>query len=224
MPPPWRRPPFSVAASCLAVVLRRRFPYLLVGWCWYLGTLFPVIGLVQVGGQAMADRYAYVPLMGIYIAFAWGLSDLVMWLRVSRPVAALATAAMLGTCAVLTFTQVGYWHDTPTLWKRALDLTEENAVANYNYGLYLAHQNQPSKAEPFLEEAVRLAPNWEAAQNNLGIVLNEHRKTRRGDSASSRGGAAQSPGRRRSQQPGDFALQGGEGRTGDRRVQACAQD
>jgi protein O-mannosyl-transferase len=165
-----------VAASCLAFALRRRFPYLLVGWCWYLGTLVPVIGLIQVGGQAMADRYTYLPLMGIYIAFAWGMSDLVMWLRVPRALAGFVAATVLAICAGLTFVQVGYWRDTPTLWRRALTVTENNEVANYNYGLYLAHQNQLSDAKRFFGEAVRIAPHWEAAQNNLGLVLNELRE------------------------------------------------
>ena len=164
------------AASFLALLLRRHYPYLLVGWCWYLGTLVPVIGLIQIGGQAMADRYTYLPLVGIYIAFAWGMSDLVGWLRVPQTVTGFVAATILAMCAGLTLIQVGYWRDTPTLWKRALDVTETNEVANYNYGLYLAHQNRFPEAEGFLGEAVRIAPNWAAAQNNLGLVLDEQRK------------------------------------------------
>jgi protein O-mannosyl-transferase len=163
---------FLVAISGVVFKLRRRFPYLLVGWCWYLGTLVPVIGLVQVGGQAMADRYTYVPLVGIFLALVWGLGDLASRLRLGRIAPACAATAALAACAVLTVVQLGYWRDSVTLWTHTLAVTENNEVADYNFGLLLAHQNKLPDALGYFEKAVQIEPTFGMAQNNLGLVLN----------------------------------------------------
>jgi protein O-mannosyl-transferase len=164
---------FLAAVSSAAFVLRKRFPYFLVGWLWYLGTLIPVIGLVQVGRQAMADRYTYVPLIGIFIALSWGLADLVSWLQLPRTTPAFAATMALAGCAVLTVAQIGVWRDSAKLWEHTLRVTENNEIANYSMGLLLAHQNNPRAALGFLEEAVRIRPTFGRAQNNLGVVLDQ---------------------------------------------------
>jgi tetratricopeptide (TPR) repeat protein len=163
---------FLAAVSGLVFRLRGRFPYLLVGWCWYLGTLVPVIGLVQVGGQAMADRYTYIPLIGIFMAIAWGLGDLAAGFRFGSIVWTSAAVVTLVGCAILTVVQIGHWRDPQNLWSHTLALTENNEVADYNFGLLLAHQNRLREALGFFEEAVRIEPNFGLAQNNLGLVLN----------------------------------------------------
>jgi protein O-mannosyl-transferase len=163
---------FLVTVSGFVFTLRRRFPYLLVGWCWYLGTLVPVIGLVQVGGQAMADRYTYVPLVGIFVAFVWGLGEIVSRLRVGRTAPACAAAVALAGCAALTVVQIGYWRDSRSLWTHTLSMTKNNEVAEYNFGLLLAHQSKLRDAVGYFERAVRIEPTFGLAQNNLGLVLN----------------------------------------------------
>ncbi|MFP6620016.1 MAG: hypothetical protein VB877_11765, partial [Pirellulaceae bacterium] len=140
--------------------LRRR-PYLLVGWCWYLGTLVPVIGLVQVGGQAMADRYTYVPLIGIYMALAWATAEFTRWLlpqdrRRQLVVQGVMAAAVLVPCVVMSYQQVSYWKSGFTLNQRALELSPENAMAhNQIAGDYLT-QGQLEKAQHHFSEALRL--------------------------------------------------------------------
>jgi tetratricopeptide (TPR) repeat protein len=163
---------FLAAIFGIVFRLRRRFPYLIVGWCWYLGTLVPVIGLVQVGGQAMADRYTYVPLVGIFVAVVWSLGDLASRLRLGRIAATCAAAAALAGCAALTVVQIGYWRDSLSLWTHTLAMTENNEVADYNFGLLLAHQNRLREALGFFEKAVQIEPTFGLAQNNLGLVLN----------------------------------------------------
>src|SRR3972149_5843265 len=121
-----------LAAICGGVVaLRRRCPYLLVGWLWYLGMLLPVIGLIQVGKQAMADRYTYLPQIGLCITLAWGVAQFTQSLPYRSSgwgvASALAVAALLG-CA---WRQTSYWHDSETLWTHTLACTSKNYLAHY---------------------------------------------------------------------------------------------
>lgn len=147
--------------SGICVWQLRRRPYLLVGWCWYLGTLVPVIGLVQVGGQAMADRYTYVPLIGIYVALAWGITDFIHWLQPEDRkrrllVQGWMAAAVLVPCVVMSYPQVSYWKSGFRLNQRALKLSPENAMAhNQIAGDYLT-QGQLEKAQHHYSEALRL--------------------------------------------------------------------
>jgi tetratricopeptide (TPR) repeat protein len=135
----------GITAGCL--LLRRRSPYLLFGWLWFLGTLVPVIGVVQVGGQAMADRYSYVPLIGIFIMVAWGASDLLAPSK-ARKAAALLGAALVGACAAATFHQLGYWRDGVRLFRHAAAVTANNWVAHANLAATLAGSSDPgAKAE-----------------------------------------------------------------------------
>src|SRR5262249_21339702 len=110
-----------VATGAAALVARTR-PHLIVGWLWYLGTLFPVIGLVQVGGQGMADRYAYVPLLGIFLAVVWEVASWPVWSAASaRAAGSAVAAAVLLALAVLTWRQAEIWHDPWTFWTTTLD-------------------------------------------------------------------------------------------------------
>jgi protein O-mannosyl-transferase len=164
------------AITWLVIRARRRQPYLLVGWLWYLGTLVPVIGLVQVGSQSMADRYTYVPLIGVFVMGVWGVSDVVArWAgrRVALPVAA---GAILIACTVATQAQVMYWQNAWTLWTHALAVTEDNEPAHIAVGAMLAMQGRTEEAIAHFREALRIAPDSASAHRALGRALVELRR------------------------------------------------
>jgi len=170
----------AVSAVVLATLtfwtirVRRTRPYLLFGWAWYLVTLAPVIGIVQVGWQARADRYTYISLIGIFLAMVWGISERFA----ERPVliSSLA-AAILVALGVGAFVQTGYWRDSETLFRRALAVTENNAVAHSNLGTALLRRRQLVEAEEHFTEAVRINPYFAEAHSNLGVALGRQGKT-----------------------------------------------
>jgi tetratricopeptide (TPR) repeat protein len=152
------------AITFLTVRVVRTRPYLTVGWLWFLGTLAPVIGLVQVGAQARADRYMYVPMVGLGIMLAWSLPR-------ARSAAALAAAAC-AACAAATWVQLGYWQNSETLFRRALDVTSNNYIAEHNLGSALL--DDPVKlpdAIAHLRAALRLDPGSAQAHSDLGSAL-----------------------------------------------------
>ena len=148
-----------------------RRPYLVVGWLWYLGTLLPVIGLFQVGNQSMADRYAYLPLVGIYILVAWGARDLTARWRRGRFVLAIPFLVLLPILSAVTWVQVGYWRNSLTLFQHALDATTDNYVAHNNLGNVFTRQGDLGQAAAHYEQALRIKPDLPEAQNNLGNAL-----------------------------------------------------
>lgn len=159
------------AGTAGAIVLRRRAPYLLTGWGWFAITLLPVIGLVQVGGQARADRYMYIPMVGLLIMLVWGTAEILDRLRVKVLAIPLGAAACLA-CAALTWIQVGYWRNSETLFRRALEVTEDNSVAFHNLGCYLmASPNHLPEALVYLEAAVVIDPDSAPARTDLGSAL-----------------------------------------------------
>jgi tetratricopeptide (TPR) repeat protein len=141
-----------------------------VGWFWFLGTLVPVIGLVQVGHQALADRYTYVPHIGLFVAVVWGAWRAAARCRSGPLLFAIGTAGLLLACTVLTWRQVRYWHDSETLWWRALQVTRHNHIAHYNYGVALASRGEVAQALPYFEQAVQLKPRYLDARNDLGVA------------------------------------------------------
>ncbi len=173
MPPAWQVAAAGLLLATVTVwVLRqgKARPYLAVGWFWYLGTLVPVIGLVQVGVQAIADRYTYVPTIGLFLMVALGVPDLLP--RGRRPAAALGLAAALVTLAlaVRTSAQVGYWKDSETLFKRSLEVTEKNYLIHNNLGAVYLDQGRLELAKRHLSEALRFLPDYPQAANNLGLA------------------------------------------------------
>ena len=153
----------------IVVSLRPRQRYLLVGWFWFLGTLVPVIGLVQVGDQAMADRYAYIPLIGLFIATVWGLSDWLQLRRISSVVPAIATAIILAGLAVASSIQIGYWHDSYALWSHALAVTHDNFIAHDNLGAELLNEGKPQEAKEQFEAAAGINPTDAFSMIDLGV-------------------------------------------------------
>lgn len=157
--------------SLLLLRLRRRYPYLLVGWLWYLGTLLPVIGLVQVGDQAWADRFTYVPLIGLFILFAWGTREITTGWPGARVVRPLGAGLILAALLVVTFFQVRLWRDSITLFEHTLSVTGDNYLIQHNLGVALAARGQREQAAAHFLEALRLNPANARAQNRLGEDL-----------------------------------------------------
>ncbi|HZY85526.1 MAG TPA: tetratricopeptide repeat protein [Gemmataceae bacterium] len=162
---------FLAVVTALVLGPGRRRPYLAVGWLWYLGTLVPVIGLVQVGGQAMADRYTYVPLIGLFLLLTWGVTDLALAWRLPRGYLAAAAAVALSACAALTWVQVGHWESNLRLWQHAAAVTEGNAQAHINLGAAYARRGQLSAARREYESAVAVNPRYAMPHFNLATVL-----------------------------------------------------
>jgi tetratricopeptide (TPR) repeat protein len=160
-----------MAISGLVWVTRRNKPYLLIGWLWYLGTLVPVIGLVQVGGQALADRYTYVPSIGIFIMVAYGAADLVKRFRVPKTAIAGVAAVALAANLFATERQLGYWQNSEILFTHTLALTKDNAVAHLNLGVALEQDNLQPEALAEYRKAVEIDPHRVQAHNNLANLL-----------------------------------------------------
>lgn len=173
--PAWQVALASLALLALTILVIRSArvrPYLVTGWLWYLGTLVPVIGLVQVGAQAMADRYTYVPLIGVFIVAAWGIPDAVGRTSDTRRMRALAwaAAAVLALLAVLTWRQVGFWRNNVTLFERTLAFTGENRVAEDNLLPGYRDEGQYRAAIELGESIVRRRPDDLAARYNLAVT------------------------------------------------------
>ena len=158
-----------VAGSGCAVRLLRRHPWLFVGWFWFLGTLVPVIGLVQVGGQAWAERYTYVPAIGLFIVLAWGAAVMLSELWHRRVAAAVASLALCGA-VMASALQLQYWRDSASLMGRAVQVTRNNVVAHTNYGYALMGLGRAKEAEPHFAAALRVNPRHTQAWNGLGNV------------------------------------------------------
>jgi tetratricopeptide (TPR) repeat protein len=178
-PMPSSPPVWTALASLLVLIgmtvaawrFRRQAPYLAVGWAWYLVTLLPVSGIVQVGSHAMADRYTYVPLLGLFVMVAWGFADLAGPDRARQwTVSGVATVAVLAF-AVAARAQVTTWQDSAALWEHALAVTSDNYYAQHGMGSLLREQGRAAEAVPYLRESIRLNRRFPDAHNNLGMAL-----------------------------------------------------
>jgi tetratricopeptide (TPR) repeat protein len=157
--------------------VRRRHPYLLVGWLWFLGTLVPVIGLMQVGQQAMADRYIYVPLIGPFIVIAFGGEEVITRFQIGIIPPAVAAGLILGSCLVLTERQLGYWKNDEMLFAHAVAVTRDNSIAHYNLGVALGRRGCQTGAITNFQEALRLNPSHILARIGLGNCYSKTGKT-----------------------------------------------
>ena len=156
----------ALAALLLALVslyvlarLRRR-PWLAVGWFWFVGTMVPVMGLVQVGSQGMADRYTYVPLIGIFVAVAWGVAEAAAGYGAGRRQLAAAAWVSVILCGILARNQAGYWRNDYTLFAHDLAVTGDNAAAHFHLGIYLKEQGRYAEALEQLQKAREEAPSY----------------------------------------------------------------
>ncbi|HUB87995.1 MAG TPA: tetratricopeptide repeat protein [Verrucomicrobiae bacterium] len=162
-----------IAISLLVWRARRACPYLLVGWLWFLGTLVPVIGIVKVGDMALADRYTYFPLVGIFIAAVFGARDLANRFHFPRTGITATTVAIFCACIFLMEKQLSYWRDDETLFKHALAVTTDNTDAIINYGVALEDEGQVSQALAQYREAARISPDSVKAHYNVGNALDK---------------------------------------------------
>ncbi len=176
---------FLLAVTALVIVMRRR-RYLLVGWFWFLGTSVPMIGLVQVGDQGMADRYAYLPFIGLFIMICWGVADLLPnrlsreeYLKSGTPpaekdlsgmVLIIVSIAILVVLAALTHRQIGYWKDDVTLWSHAAQVTPGNYQAETYLGQALLRRENPDAAIPHFQTAIAMHPAGATAYLFLGYA------------------------------------------------------
>ena len=169
---------WSVAGAALLMVVVtmligsvwRRHPYLAVGWLWFLCTLVPVIGIVKVGSQGMADRYTYIPLIGIFIMIAWGIPELTRGLRLHPYVQPFAAVCVLMILAVCTYNQTGYWKNSVTLYQHAISAGSSTSLLRNNLGSALMEQGKPADAAEQFNAALRIDRNDEMANFNLGLV------------------------------------------------------
>jgi hypothetical protein len=159
-----------ISLSVLAVRLAKRFPYSAFGWFWYVGTLVPVIGIVQVGAQSMADRYMYVPSIGLFIAASWGISDLIRRWMIPKWVPAVSSMMVLLAFAAMAWVQLGYWKNDMVLYRHAVDVDEDNWIAQNTLGALLGSEGRFDEAITHLLKAIRLNPVYADPYFNLGVA------------------------------------------------------
>jgi protein O-mannosyl-transferase len=164
---------FLIAVSLWAILLRRRRPYILTGWFWYIGMLVPVIGLVQVGEQARADRYTYLPQIGLYILVVWGLADLIPQSpeRARRAFFAIAAPTVIAALSLCAFVQASHWKNSETLWNHALAVTSDNDVAHNNLGFLFVRRGELDAAISHFEKALNIRSRNAQTHYNLGAAL-----------------------------------------------------
>jgi len=172
---------FWTTAGSVAVLLAitaavlfkgRKFPYLPAGWLWYVGTLIPVIGLVQIGAQANADRYTYLPMIGLLILTVWGASDLATRLKLGRILTLSAAGAVLAVLTIAGYNQASYWRDSITLFTRTIAVTQNNWMAHNSLGSALKDAGRLEESFESYRKSIRIRPYFVEAHNNLGVALN----------------------------------------------------
>jgi tetratricopeptide (TPR) repeat protein len=174
IPPVWEWLAAGAALAAVTVLVLRargRYPYAAVGWLWYLGTLAPVIGLVQAGSQSRADRYTYIPMVGISIMLAWGAAEAAERWRWGRPALAAAMVAVCSAWAVVTWFNVENWRNSISLFQHAIDVTHDNYVAYNNLAVALRQAGEIDEAVSSFESAVRIQPQDAQARDNFGDAL-----------------------------------------------------
>jgi protein O-mannosyl-transferase len=159
----------AITAAC--VWQFREHKYLLIGWLWYVGTLFPVSGLFQAGGQALADRYTYVPYFGLFIMLAWGMAELVERVKLPAIVPAVGAGAAVVALTFAAYSQTAYWADSETLFRRTLDLTKGNYLIGNNYCDTLVTKGRFAEAEAICRQAMEANPRYAVTYNTLGMAL-----------------------------------------------------
>ena len=162
---------FIIGISTLVIRVSHKFPYLFTGWFWYLGTLVPVIGLVQAGSQSMADRYTYIPLVGLFIIIAWGMTDISLKCRARRIILIIFSSALVILFMICSWFQVRYWKNGITLFKHAVNVTRDNSIAHYELAHALDRHGRFDEAIIHFTKSIQLNPKFGAAHNKLGVTL-----------------------------------------------------
>jgi tetratricopeptide (TPR) repeat protein len=159
------------AISFLVVRARRSHKWLIVGWFWFLGTLVPVIGLVQVGLQEMADRYTYVPLIGLFVIIAWGAADLLAKQRYRTVLLATASLVVLSVLTALTWLQLTHWRNSISLFQHTVAVTANNDILHYNLGILFLQDGKTDEAIKHWSRAVNIKPDQPTIHRNLAMLL-----------------------------------------------------
>jgi tetratricopeptide (TPR) repeat protein len=159
-----------VIATIYVMRLAKKYRYLFVGWFWYVGTLIPVIGLVQVGGQGMADRYTYIPLIGLFIIIAWGTNDLLIKWNYRKVVLGVLSIAVVLVLSICTYAQTSYWQSSQSLFEHALKVTSGNYMVCNNLGITLLEEEKFDEAINYFRRALQIKPDYAEAYNNLGMA------------------------------------------------------
>lgn len=162
---------FLFGLSIAVISAGKKYPYLPAGWFWYIGTMAPVIGLVQLGYFSMADRFTYVPLIGLFIILAWGAADIASRHRIPRSAVFIGGILILSMLIFISRTQAGYWRDSTTLFGHALDVTSDNYVIHNNMGAALHKRGDDDGAAIHYREALRINPDYAQVHYNLGDLL-----------------------------------------------------
>jgi tetratricopeptide (TPR) repeat protein len=165
---------FALAGITAMVWRFRKRKYLLTGWLWYLGTMLPMIGFVQTGRQGMADRFMHIPMMGLLFAAVWLIGDLAAEKHWQKEIPIAIFLLALAPYAAVTVKQIGYWHDSYTLFEHTLEVTKNNGFAENNFGVALVERGQPELAAPHFMAAVRLSPDLASPHYNLAVLLQKH--------------------------------------------------
>jgi len=159
------------AITALVIVNRTRAPFLLVGWFWFLGVLVPMIGLVQVGAQSMADRFTYIPSVGLFVMLVWGGWRLLENRAFGRQVAVAVAVLSISALSIAASLQIGFWKDSVTLFRHTVEVTKDNSVAEHNLAFSLAADGRLAEAVPYYRESLRLEPRNARGYYNLGLAL-----------------------------------------------------
>jgi tetratricopeptide (TPR) repeat protein len=168
---------FVLITTLLIIRWAAKMPYLTVGWLWYLGTLVPVIGIIQVGMQSMADRYTYIPIIGVFVATTWAIPDIARNWRYRQYILAGGAGIVLSALMYLTWMQVKYWQNSITLFEHAIQVTNNNYLAHNNLGVALSDSGRKEEAMAHYREAIRIKPSYENAHFNLGNHLSAQGRT-----------------------------------------------
>ena len=160
-----------LAVTVAVVFAVRRKPYIFTGWFWYTGTLVPVIGLIQVGPHAMADRYTYVPLIGLSIVLVWGAADLIGRWRIGRPLGWAVGVAVIAGLSACCWAQVGYWRNTVTLFEHALKVAPDNYIALNNLGQFYVNTGEYDRGMALMKKSIQVKPEIGALYYSYGVVL-----------------------------------------------------
>jgi len=162
--------------SILAYVRRRHNPYLLMGWLWYLVTLLPVIGLVKAGPHILADRYTYVPMIGLFIMIAWGVPDIFKKARHGRQILAVLAGVVILSCIAISWQMTRNWKNSETIFRHSVGVTKNNHVAHNNLGTTLLNQKKTKGAIYHFSRALEAKPQFAKAHNNMGLALARQRR------------------------------------------------
>jgi len=166
----------GLAGISVAVWRFRKRKYLLVGWLWYLGTMLPMIGFIQTGRQGMADRFMHIPMMGLLFALVWLIGDLAVEKHWQKEIAIAIFLVVLAPFAAVTIKQIGYWHDSYTLFAHTLEVTKNNGFAENDFAVALMERGEPELAAAHFLAAVRLSPDLASPHYNLAVLLQKQNR------------------------------------------------